>query len=83
MLYYCYYYLVVGDLVTKFYLLNKISPTYILTLVKPLPLTEMTELPEMPDLDEFFTVYTKLAEMALLASKDLTTAKKKVTSSRV
>ena len=24
---------------------------------------------------EFFTVYTKLAEMALLASKDLTTAK--------
>ena len=29
---------------------------------------------------EFFTVYTKLAEMAFLASKDLTTAKK-VTSS--
>ena len=25
---------------------------------------------------EFFTVYTKLAEMALLASKDLTTVKK-------
>ena len=29
---------------------------------------------------EFFTVYTKLAEMTVLASKDLTTAKK-VTSS--
>ena len=26
----------------------------------------------------FFTVYTKLAEMALLYSKDLTTAKKKL-----
>ena len=25
---------------------------------------------------EFFTVYTKLAEMAIMASKDLTTAKK-------
>ena len=30
---------------------------------------------------EFFTVCTKLAEMAILYSKDLTTAKKKVTSS--
>ena len=30
---------------------------------------------------EFFTVWTKLAEMATLYSKDLTTAKKKVTSS--
>ena len=30
---------------------------------------------------ELFVVYSKLAEMALLASKDLTTVKKKVTSS--
>ena len=30
---------------------------------------------------EFFTVCTKLAEMAILYSKDLTTTKKKVTSS--
>ena len=32
---------------------------------------------------EFFTVCTKLAEMAILYSKDLTTAKKRVTSSGV
>ena len=30
---------------------------------------------------EFFTVCTKLAEMAILYTKDLTKAKKKVTSS--
>ena len=35
--------LVLGGLVTKYYLLNKISSTYILTLVKPLPLTKMAE----------------------------------------
>ena len=29
-----------------------------------------------PDTIEFFTVYTKLAEIAVLISKDLTTAKK-------
>ena len=29
---------------------------------------------------EFFTVYTKMAEMALLASNDLTTAKKATSS---
>ena len=44
-----YWNLVLGGLVTKYYLLNKISSIYILTLVKPLPLTEMAELPELPD----------------------------------
>ena len=41
----------------------------------------MSITPVVPIIIEFFTVCKKLAEMALLYSKDLTTAKKQVTSS--